>query len=31
VPAGEYEVIATLTTMTRPRPQSAPLRLRIGS
>jgi hypothetical protein len=31
VPAGEYEAIATLTTMGRPQPQSAPIRFRITS
>ena len=31
VPAGEYQVAGTLTTMTRPQPQSPPLTLRIGS
>jgi intracellular proteinase inhibitor BsuPI/copper amine oxidase-like protein len=30
VPAGTYTAIATLTTMTRPQPQSQPLTLRIG-
>lgn len=31
VPAGTYEAVAVLTTMARPRPQSPPLALRIGS
>jgi hypothetical protein len=31
VPPGTYEVVATLTTMTKPQPQSTPLALRIGS
>ena len=31
VPAGEYEAVATLTTTSRPQPQSAPITLRIGS
>jgi hypothetical protein len=30
VPAGSYEVVATLTTMERPQPRSAALTLRIG-
>jgi intracellular proteinase inhibitor BsuPI/copper amine oxidase-like protein len=31
VPAGSYEVVATLTTMEKPQPRSAALTLRIGS
>jgi hypothetical protein len=31
VTAGEYEAIATLTTMGRPQPQSAPIQIRITS
>jgi len=30
-PAGEYEAIATLATTTRPRPQTPPITLQIGS
>jgi len=30
-PAGEYEAVGILTTMTRPQPQSSPVTLQIGS